>query len=71
VDGARGRGAGDPALRAKRLCDADFYLGEYQPEKGAADEARKLFQAAVAGCPASAREAAFARSELKRLGARP
>jgi lipoprotein NlpI len=59
----------DPALRAKRTCDADFYLGEYQLEKGAADEARRLFQSAADGCPASAREAAFARFELNRLGA--
>ncbi len=58
----------DPALRAKRTCDADFYLGEYQLEKGAADEARRLFQSAADGCPASAREAAFARFELNRLG---
>ena len=34
----------DPVLRARRICDADFYLGEYQLEKGAADEARRLLQ---------------------------
>jgi tetratricopeptide (TPR) repeat protein len=59
----------DPALRAKRMCDADFYIGEYQLEKGAGDEARRLFRSAADNCPASAREAAFARFELKRLGA--
>jgi tetratricopeptide (TPR) repeat protein len=57
----------DPARRAKRLCDADFYLAEYQWEKGAIDEARRLFQAAAAGCPASAREAGFAKAELQRV----
>jgi lipoprotein NlpI len=61
----------DPALRAKRMCDADFYIGEYQLEKGAGDEARRLFRSAADNCPASAREAAFARFELKRVGAQP
>jgi tetratricopeptide (TPR) repeat protein len=57
----------DPGLRQKKLCDADFYLAEYQLEKGAPDEARKLLQAAADGCPASARESWFAKSELKRI----
>jgi hypothetical protein len=37
-------------------------------QKGAADEARKLLQAAADGCPDSAPESGFAKSELKRIG---
>jgi hypothetical protein len=60
--------ATDPATRRRRVCDVDFYLGVYALEKGAAEEARKLLQAAADGCPASAPEATFAKSELERLG---
>ena len=57
----------DPATRRRRVCDVDFYLGVYALEKGSTDEARKLLQAAADGCPASAPEAGFAKSELKRI----
>jgi hypothetical protein len=58
----------DPQVRLRHVCDADFYLAEYYFEKGASDEARKLLQAAADRCPTSAREGAFAKAELKRLG---
>jgi tetratricopeptide (TPR) repeat protein len=64
---AAAEGETDPGLRQKKLCDADFYLAEYQLEKGATDEARKLLQLAAGSCPASARESWFAKFELKRI----
>ena len=58
----------DPEARQRRICDADFYLGEYALQKHSDDEARKLLHAAADQCPAAARERAFAAAELKRLG---
>ena len=59
---------GDEKTQRLQACHADFYLGVYALEKGPADEARKLLQAAADGCPASAPEAGFAKSELGRIG---
>jgi tetratricopeptide (TPR) repeat protein len=64
---AAAQGEADPDVRRKRMCDADFYLAEYHLGKGETDDARKLFQAAAEGCPDSAREAGFAKSEFKRI----
>jgi hypothetical protein len=54
--------------RGQRLCEADFYVAEYQLLKGATEEGRTLLQSAVAGCPAWTATAGFAKSELARLG---
>ncbi len=51
-----------------RRCAADFYLAAYFQEKRVDDDARRLLQAAVDGCPVWAAERGFARAELKRLG---
>jgi tetratricopeptide (TPR) repeat protein len=53
--------------RRRRICEADFYLAEYQLAKGAGGDARKLLQSAVDGCPAGVPEATFAKAELQRL----
>jgi tetratricopeptide (TPR) repeat protein len=59
----------DADVRKRRLCDANFYIAElYLEKKRRTDEARTLLQAAADECPASARERAFAKAELKRLG---
>lgn len=57
-----------PFERRMRLCQADFYAGEYQLQKGAREEAARLLQSAIDGCPAAAPEATFARLEFARLG---
>jgi len=57
----------DAEVRRRRICDSDFYLAEYHLEKGATDDARRLFSAAADRCPASAREGAFAKAELGRI----
>lgn len=53
--------------RRLRLCEADFYAAELDLAKGTGDEAHKLLQAAVDGCPTAAPEATFAKAELQRL----
>lgn len=62
-------GSADQDVRRRRLCDVDFYLGEYTLEKGSSEQGRKLLQAAADGCPATALEYGFAKAELKRLAA--
>jgi tetratricopeptide (TPR) repeat protein len=53
--------------RRLRVCEADFYTAEYDLAKGARDDARRLLQSAVEGCPAGAPEATFAKAALQRL----
>jgi len=53
--------------RRLRVCEADFYTAEFGLAKGARDDARRLLQSAVAGCPTGAPEATFAKAELQRL----
>src|SRR5262249_55505726 len=60
--------------RRERVCEAQVYFGLLQLAAGDKGEARKLFSAAVADCPAGAAEAtefAVAKLELKRLGSEP
>jgi tetratricopeptide (TPR) repeat protein len=66
---AAAEAATDVDVRKRRLCDANFYIAELHLEKKRRlDEARTLLQAAADECPAAARERAFAKAELKRLG---
>jgi len=53
--------------RRLRVCAADFYTAEYVLAKGARDDARRLLQSAIDGCPTAAPEATFAKAELQRL----
>ena len=53
--------------RQSRSCDANFYVGVYQIEKGALAEARELLEAAAKDCPIGYFERAAALMELKRL----
>ena len=58
----------DPDIRNRRVCDINFYLAEYNLAKGETANIRQLLTAAAEECPPSAREAAFAKEEIKRLG---
>jgi tetratricopeptide (TPR) repeat protein len=58
----------DPDVRKRRICDVDFYLAEISLAKNEPAQGRQLLSAAGQGCPPAAREAGFARQELKRLG---
>jgi tetratricopeptide (TPR) repeat protein len=53
--------------RRLRLCEVDFYAAEFDLAKGTRDDARRLLQAAIDGCPTGAAEATFAKAELRRL----
>jgi tetratricopeptide (TPR) repeat protein len=57
----------DQATRNDESCEADFYVGVYQAEKGAVVEARRLLQSAAEKCPHGFIEQAAAGFELKRL----
>src|SRR5262249_46461069 len=50
--------------RRIRLCEADFYIGEYQLAEGHAEWAKTLFQSAIDNCPAGVPEAIFAKAEM-------
>ncbi|HUI12892.1 MAG TPA: tetratricopeptide repeat protein [Xanthobacteraceae bacterium] len=55
------------AGKADEHCEADFYLGEFDLEKNARDEAKKLITAAAKGCSADMLEKSAASAELARL----
>jgi lipoprotein NlpI len=57
----------DPTMRNDRLCEADFYIGIYQTEKGDQDGARQSFQSAQNSCPHEFVEYEAAGFELTRL----
>jgi lipoprotein NlpI len=55
------------STRVAQSCEANFFIGVYQIEKGAQAEARPLFQSAVDHCPYHFVQYAAAKLELKRL----
>ena len=59
----------DPAKKTARLCDADFFSGEWSLRSGAKDEARRLFLLAAGDCPKSFIQWSAALEELKSLRA--
>ena len=66
----RGRAAaneGDPARLAERVCDADFYVAEYDLAHDNAAAAKPLLQRAADKCPFASFERMGATAELMRL----
>jgi lipoprotein NlpI len=57
----------DAKKRTEQVCEAHFYLGEYQLLKNQWSEARALLQIAVDECPKTFSEFGGAVAELKRL----
>jgi tetratricopeptide (TPR) repeat protein len=55
-----------PRVRLERTCEADFYLGTYDLDRNANDDASKLFQSAAISCPRDFLEQSAARLELAR-----
>jgi lipoprotein NlpI len=55
------------ALSAGDSCEADFYIGAYQIEKGAPANARPLLQSAIDRCPRNFIEYPAAKLELMQL----
>jgi lipoprotein NlpI len=58
---------GDPAKAVERVCDADFYVGEYDLAHNDAARAKPLLQHAADKCPFASFERMGATAELKRL----
>jgi lipoprotein NlpI len=59
--------AGDPAKLNERVCDADFYVGEYNLAHNDAAGAKPLFDHATQVCPFASFERMGAAAELMRL----
>jgi lipoprotein NlpI len=61
----------DPKIKKERVCEANFFSGEFALAKGAKEEAARLFRLAADGCPHYfIIERYAANAELKALGAR-
>ncbi len=59
---------GDPAQKASRVCDANFYIGEYDLGRGNAATAKAPLESAAADCPFSSFERVGAGAELSHWG---
>jgi len=57
--------ADSPDMQQDQVCEADFFLGIYQQEKGARDEARRLLESAAKTCPRRNLEYRTAKHELE------
>jgi lipoprotein NlpI len=57
----------DPKTKAGQLCEANFYSGEIALERGAKQEAARLFHLAASACPREFVEGPAARDELAAL----
>jgi lipoprotein NlpI len=61
----------DADVKQRRLCDANFFIGELALQQGSKDEASRLFRLAVAGCSKDRTSGDGAIAELKALGIAP
>ena len=61
----------DATTKIDQVCGVNFYSAELALQRGAKDEAARLFGLAVAGCRRGWNEWAAANAELKALGASP
>jgi lipoprotein NlpI len=58
---------GDPAKLTERVCDVNFYIGEYDLSHNDAAAAKPLLQDAAGNCPFASFERMGATAELMRL----
>jgi lipoprotein NlpI len=65
--------ADDPDAKTKtsQVCEANFFTGELELQRGSKDEAVRLFRLAAAECAKNACVWAHANAELKALGVQP
>jgi len=61
----------DTTKKKEQVCDANFFSGELALQRGAKDEATRLFWLAATGCPKTRDAYDSANAELKALGASP
>jgi tetratricopeptide (TPR) repeat protein len=59
--------ASDPQKNRNQQCEANFFVGQFELQKGAKDEARRLLQLAERDCPRNFLEAHAARADLRAL----
>ena len=65
---AAAAGSNTEAVRRRMICEANFYAGIFEREKGVEAKARELLQNAASQCPPAAGEASFAQEELRAIG---
>jgi lipoprotein NlpI len=58
----------DAATKKGQVCEANFYSGQLALQKGAKEDATRLFRLAAADCPKGFIEWSAAKAELKALG---
>jgi lipoprotein NlpI len=63
------RGA-DPKKARDRLCEANFYIGQFALQKASKEEAHLAFQTAVRDCPRQFLEVGAAAAELRALNSK-
>ena len=61
----------DADVKQRRLCDANFFIGELALQQGSKDEASRLFRLAATGCSKDRTSGDGANAELKALGIAP
>jgi lipoprotein NlpI/rhodanese-related sulfurtransferase len=64
---AAAKEADNSDTQREQACEADFYLGIYHQERGANDEARRLFESVKEACAGAFLEYSAANHELQRL----
>jgi hypothetical protein len=61
--------AADPMTKQKQVCDANFYVGEFELLQNVKEEGIRLLQIATRDCPPDRIAWSAANDELKALGA--
>jgi lipoprotein NlpI len=61
----------DADVKRRRVCDANFFIGELALQQGTKEEAARLFRTAATGCPKDRTSGDGANAELKVLGITP
>jgi lipoprotein NlpI len=61
----------DAGVKRRRVCEANFFLGELALQQGTKEEASRLFQLAATDCPKGRSAWTGAANELKALGITP
>jgi lipoprotein NlpI len=61
----------DADVKRRRVCDANFFMGELALQQGTKDEASRLFRTAAASCPKDRTAGNGANAELRALGIKP
>ena len=61
----------DADVKRRRVCDANFFIGELALQQGTKEEASRLFRSAATDCPKDRTARTAANAELKALGITP